>query len=427
MQYIRPFESISITESLATGQHSVYDVARKFPLFPAITDGVAHAQLKDFREPLEVSYDYAKVNVGQFGTIDPSRGIDQWHAVLPPLVREGDLGEGRTSLIEIPALSSWAGLDCPVFVKDESRNPTWSHKDRLNRCTVSAARMADAPGVVVASSGNHGASAAAYCARLHLPCIVLASSTAPTAMQSFLDSYGATVLAVPPHRRWPLLVEIVEKTGFHPVSNTTPESHTGHAYGTEGYKTIAYELYVQLGHKSPGAVVIPTGYGELAYGVWKGFVELAQFGLVDSLPKIIICEPNTHGAHFTAIANRTPAASVKPTGATDAASIAVEIGGHRAVAAVQRSNGAAVTLSDAELLEAQNILAREGIWVELSSASSVAALRKTLLPSNGQSIVCISTSSGFKNYGVGDRPLPTTDGTWNDFIRQAARMGLKLA
>ncbi|MBN9043451.1 MAG: threonine synthase [Rhizobiales bacterium 62-47] len=417
--------SVEQCPTLAIAQRSIWDHAVTFPLFPAIVNGCASDCGAQFRAPVEVDYDYARVDRSAFDQVASGQGIDQWSMLLPPLVKNKGLGEGNTALVEMPALAAWAGIDTKVLIKDESRNPTWSHKDRLNRCTASAAALSGASGIVVASSGNHGASAAAYSARVGLPCVVLASSTAPAAMQTFINAYGATVVAVPPARRWPLLREIVDRLGFHPVSNVTEASHTGHAFGTEGYKTIAYELFIELGREVPSAVLIPTGYGEIAYGVWKGFVELKQLGLTGELPRIVVCETSAYGAHARAINAGTPASTVKAVGPTDALSIAVEVGGHRAVAAALRSGGEAILVSDAEMRDAQAVLAHQGIWAELSAASSVAALRKLPSRNDGRPVVCISTSSGFKDVGVGSVPLPSCDGDWREFSRVAKTQGLR--
>ncbi len=410
----------------AIGQNSIYDGQHTFRLLPPVVNGAETDVGDKFRAPVEVAYDYTKVNTTLFDSVRSGQGIDQWSLLLPPLVRGKGLGEGNTALVEMPSLNAWTGIDAPILLKDESRNPTWSHKDRLNRCTISAAALAGAPGVVVASSGNHGASAAAYSTRLGLPCIVLASSTAPPAMQSFVHAYGAVVLAVPPARRWPLMREIVAQLGFHPVSNLTEASHTGHAFGPEGYKTVAFELFIQLGRVVPSVVLIPTGYGEIAYGVWKGFVELKQLGLTQHLPRIVVCEASAYGVHYRAIEANQPAFSLRASKTTAALSIAIEVGGHRAVAAVQRSEGQAILLSDQEMRDAQAMMAREGMWVELAAASSVAALRKLVAPL-GQStrpVVCISTSSGFKDVGVGAASLPPCDGSWSEFVCAAKEQGL---
>ncbi|MFD2356195.1 pyridoxal-phosphate dependent enzyme [Nonomuraea ferruginea] len=138
-------------------------------------------------------------------------------------------------------------------------------------------------------------------------------------MQSFVRAYGAAVFSVPVERRWPLMTEIVDRLGYHPVSNQTV-THTGHPYGPEGYKTIEYELFVQLG-RAPAAVFAPTGYAELLYGVWKGFAELRRLGVAGTAPRMFSCEPAAGGPHARAVATGAPAAIVE-VGPTDAYGIA---------------------------------------------------------------------------------------------------------
>ena len=166
-------------------------------------------------------------------------------------------------------MARWIGLDGPIWLKDESRNPTWSHKDRLNYCIVSTAVANGARGIAVASTGNHGAAAAAYAHRAGLRCVVISTPEAQRAFEHFQSALGSEFLLVPREERWPTLNRIVDETGFMPASNLT-RFHTGNAFGPEGYKTIAYEIFSQLGGRVPGTVVLPTGYGELLFGVSKG-------------------------------------------------------------------------------------------------------------------------------------------------------------
>src|SRR5690606_32536318 len=118
-------------------------------------------------------------------------------------------------------------------------------------------------------------------------CVVFASAGMPPAVDAFLHAYGAIVLPVPVETRWPLMRQVVDRFGLHPVSNLTA-THTGHAFGPEGYKSIAYEIHADLG--VPAAVFVPTGYGELLYGVWKGFAELRRLGLTDRVPRMYACQ-----------------------------------------------------------------------------------------------------------------------------------------
>ncbi|TMR24248.1 pyridoxal-phosphate dependent enzyme [Nonomuraea turkmeniaca] len=379
--------------SLATGQRSLGAPATEFPLFPPLTRGCPKTSTDEIAYPLDVVYDYARVDTRLFDQ-EPGTDIGRWAPLLPPLDAP-TLGEGGTPLVEFDG----------IYIKDESRNPTWSHKDRLNRVTVSAAVAAGAPGVVVASSGNHGASAAAYAARAGLRAIVLTSADSPPAVQAFARAYGARVVSVPTAARWPLLREVVDRLGYHPVSNQTV-THTGHPFGPEGYKTIAYEVFLQLG-AVPAAVFAPTGYAELLYGVWKGFTELRLLGLAGATPRMFSCETAAGGPHARAIATGAPAAIVE-LGHSDAYGIAGSVGGHRGVLAVRDSGGEAVLVTDDEMRQAQRDLARQGLWQELSGAAGLAGYRRLRREFDGP-VVCIGTSSGFKDVGVGAETFPVLE------------------
>lgn len=400
-------------KSLANAQQSMGDPEKRFPLFPPMLDGCPETSTEEVQYPLEIAYDYANADPTIFSQ-EPLPGLERWSPLLPPLLDGLSMGEGGTPLIAAPKLAGWAGFEDEVFIKDESQNPTWSHKDRLNLCTVSAAVASGAPGIVVASSGNHGASAAAYAARAGIPCIMLASAESPRAIISFALGYGAAVIAAPSEARWSVVRMIRDRFGYHPVSNQTA-FHTGHPFGTEGYKTIAWELYRQLGDRLPGTVFAPTGYGEMLMGVAKGFVELRDLGVVDSIPTLASCEPAARGPLAHAVRQSKPVTTVEPD-PTDAYAIGTAIGGFRGRAALDRTDGFPVLVSDDEMCEAQIEAGRSGLWQELSSASSVAGLRRAQWdgqPVRGP-VVCISTSSGFKDRSLGTHEVPLVSGEWSE-------------
>ncbi|WP_432741614.1 pyridoxal-phosphate dependent enzyme [Streptomyces sp. JH002] len=404
---------MAINGSLATVQRSLADPAISYPLWPPLTRGCPRSSTEDVSYPVEVDYAYDRAPSSLFAAPDPavaSSGLERWQPLLPPLTAPG-LGEGGTPLVE---------LEPGIFIKDESRNPTWSHKDRLNRCTVSAALGLDAPGVVVASSGNHGASAAAFAARAGLRCVVFTATDVPPAVDAFLNAYEAVVLPVPRDARWPLMRMVVDRMGLHPVSNLT-RTHTGHPFGPEGYKSIAYELYLDLG-VVPGAVCVPTGYGELLYGVWKGFTELRRLGLTERLPRMIACEPAAAAPLARAVRQGLPAAEVdvRPT---DAYSIVSSVSGYRGVVAVRDSGGQVVVLDDGQLRDARRELARAGLWTELSSAAGLAAVRA--LGIRDEPVVCVSTSSGFKDRAVGDRASEGVVPEWAAVERRLHAAGIR--
>ncbi|BCJ39565.1 hypothetical protein GCM10010168_92560 [Actinoplanes ianthinogenes] len=387
--------------SLATGQRSLGDPDVRYPLWPPLTGGCPRTSTAETDYPVEVDYDYDRVPPGLFGPATRT-GLDRWAPLLPPLPAPG-LGEGGTPLIE---------LEPGVFVKDESRNPTWSHKDRLNRCTVSAAAGVGAPGIVVASSGNHGLSASAFAARAGLRSVIVTGPTAP----AFLQTYGAVVVPVPWEARRPVMRRIVERFGLHPVSSLTA-THTGHPFGPEGYKTVSYEIHAEIG--TPAAVFVPTGYAELLFGVAKGFAELRRLGVTDRVPRMFACEPAAAAPLTRALRYGLPAATVD-VGPTEAYSIISQVSGYRGVVAVRESGGAALALDDARLRAAHAELARAGIWAELSSAAGLAGLR-SVQPVDGP-VVCIATSSGLKNWTAGG--LETVSPQWPHVERLLTDAGL---
>ena len=407
--------------SSAISQRSVRDAAITYPLWPPLTAGCPRTSTEEIQYPLEIAYDLAGLDVSLFN--DPvTPGLGRWAPLLPPLAPGLDLGAGGTPLVPTSVLARFAGLDGELYLKDESRNPTWSHKDRLNLCTVSAAALVGAPGVVVASSGNHGASAAAHAAAAGLPCVAVATAGGPANALRFLGAYGAVVIPVARHARWGVLREIIDRLGFHPVSNQTT-THTGHPFGPEGYKTIAFELFLQLGRRTPSLVFVPTGYGEALYGIWKGFQELRCLGLASSVPRMVACEPAARAPLGKALRDGVDAAHVRDT-PTDAFSIGCTTSGYRGVVAVGDSGGFAVQVTDQEMYEAMAAQSRAGFWHELSSAAALAGLRQLVNAGNEIEgpVVLVSTSSGFKNSSERHQaPLPA-DPSWES-VRHHLRAG----
>jgi len=356
--------------------------------------------------PLEIDYDYGAVDKSIFAQA-PLPGLERWAALLPPLA-DISLGEGGTPLLPSTYAARLAGFDGDLLLKDESRNPTGSHKDRLNFCAVSAALLSGARGIVVASSGNHAAAAAAYSARAGLPCIAVVGPSTKPAFREMFAAFGAEVVVVPLHERWALTNRLVRETGFIPVSNLT-RYHTSSAFGPEGYKTIAYELYLQLGCRAPGSVIIPTAYGELLFGVAKGFWEMTRLGLIAKSPTIMSAEP-PGGPLARSFALGLPAMEVE-VGATVAASIASPVSGYRGIRALHMSGGRALTFHENTLLAVHEGLSRSGFWQEASGVAGLSALKEAIADGErfNEPIVVILTSGGFKDLVADPEQMPLSD------------------
>jgi threonine synthase len=405
--------------SLAVGQRSLGNPNLRYPLFPPLLDGCPATSNTKIQYPLAIAYDSTRVQVDFFSRL-PLPGLGRWQEMLPPLATALSMGEGGTPLVAMAGLNNWLGCEGDLYIKDESRNPTGSHKDRLNLCTVSAAVFSEAPGVTVASSGNHGAAAAAYASRAGLPCVLFITEATDGHILRMVMAYGAAVVPLPRPMRRPIMRELVEKAGFHPVSNIT-ETHTGHPFGPEGYKTIAFEIFQQLGGRVPAAVFVPTAYAELLYGIWLGFRELRDIGRAGSAPHLYACEPAAGAPLREALRKNIPVALVeeKPTAAY---SIVVAANSYRGVLAIQESEGEALALSDEEMLSAQAALARQGLWAELSGAAGLAGFKQAVdmdMRFDGP-VVCLMTSTGFKDQGSTPPKLPAVPPTFEG-VRQMLR------
>lgn len=381
------------SKSFARAQRSLGPGAPSFDLSPPLVSGCPETSTEKIQYPLEIDYAYDELTGYDFG-FDKAAGMECWAALLPPLDSKACLGAGGTPLIDVSAIAPTRLRDRRVYLKDESRNPTWSHKDRLNTCTVSAALAVNAETIIVASSGNHGVSAAAHAARAGLNCIVVTMPEVSQAFKEMILAYGAFPVYVPSEGRWPLMKALLQIPGTHAVSNLTPV-HTGHPWGPEGYKTIAFELCGQLG-AVPAAVVVPTGYGEMLFGIHKGFRELRRLGVTDRLPRMIAVEPSARGPLYHAMAAGTDAAQVAAN-PTRQSSTACTVNGYRGVVALRESGGHAILVSDESADAAQRALSRQGLWQELSPCAAFAALSELDIAESQGAVVVIGCSTGLKD------------------------------
>lgn len=186
------------------------------------------------------------------------------------------LGAGNTPLLPAPAL----GLG-DAWIKDESRNPTWSFNDRLASVAVTMARCFGAKVIASSSSGNAGAAAAAYAAKASIPCIVFTFEGAAGPLVTQMRAYGAMVVMVEDKAdRWRLQSTGVRELGWYPTSPFFGPVVGSNPFGIEGCKTIAFEVAEAFGWQAPDWCVLPVCYGDALYGMWKGFEELKALGWI---------------------------------------------------------------------------------------------------------------------------------------------------
>ena len=305
------------------------------------------------------------------------------------------LEEGWTPLVESPRAAATANVD--VLVKNETVNPTWSFKDRLNSVILSNVAAEGRSKVATSSTGNHGASTAAYASVAGIEeTIVLLHPDAEPPGRLQVRSYGATAVVTVADARTGLLGALFER-GWYPTTNT-PDMPAGHPYGYEGYKTIAFEIAEQLS-SVPDAVSVPTGSGDGFYGVWKGFVELRDLGVIDDVPRMIAVQPDTMAPLVEAIETGSTDVDVSSEAPPLTTSTATDSVCDHAIEAVDASNGDAIAVTRDEIVEALETTARDGVLLEPASALAPAGVAPAVaqgVVDEGDTVVCVGTGAGVK-------------------------------
>jgi threonine synthase len=328
------------------------------------------------------------------------RGLWDFRALLPLADRTipVSIGEGNTPLVSIPVDGG------ALYLKDESRNPTWSHKDRAMTVAVTVAKAIGHRTVVGASTGNAGASLAAYAARAGMHCVMFTGTDVPRTMQTFMAAYGALLCLLEGGANRRAMAALgIERYGWFPGTNVTDPPVGSNPYGVEGYTTIAYEIVRDLG-AAPAAVVVPTSYGDNLTGIWRGFNRMHDAGVIDHLPRMIAAEPANSAPYGHALAHGGPSqVQAKP-------SAAFSIGGgtasRQAWQTLRHSSGDATAVAEADILPAQTRLAREtGLYLEAASVVGVEVARAVAREAAGP-VVVIGTSSGLKDPATTATALP---------------------
>jgi threonine synthase len=307
------------------------------------------------------------------------------------------LEEGGTSLLRSNHIANELGLD-RVYIKNEGQNPTGSFKDRGMTVATTRAVQSGAKLLICASTGNTSASLAAYAARAGIGAAVLvpAGKVAASKLVQAI-AYGAKMIRVEGgfDRVLSLTIEVIsEFSGLYLMNSINP-------YRVEGQKTVAFEIYQQLGFVVPDYIVLPVGNAGNISAVWKGFKELKSWGIIDRLPILIGVQAS--GAAPIADMYAKGLDLVSPVSEPETIASAIRIGNpvswKKALKAIKESKGMALSVTDEEIIQAKKELAsKEGLFVESASATPIAALK---LLKNGikkdSLIVCIATGHGLKD------------------------------
>lgn len=315
---------------------------------------------------------------------------------------------GRTPLIAAARLGESLGLG-NLYLKDETRNPSASTKDRATAVTLRRARDVGAETVSVASTGNAGSSLACLAAALDMRAVVFVPESAPIAKLTQALSFGATVLAVRGSYddAFDLCLRASEELGWFNRS-------TGYnPFTREGKKTCAYEIWEDLDRRVPDRILVPSGDGNLLSGMWKGWRDLNAVGLIDKLPKIDCVQSESSAAICQTVRRVREQGDADPdwftlvvddvnaTTVADSISVDRPRDGLAAVKAVIQSGGEAVTIPDEDILAAIPEIARAtGVFAEPAAAAPWAAVKQLLRDKKiaaNELLVCVVSGSGLKD------------------------------
>ncbi|MDD5467556.1 MAG: pyridoxal-phosphate dependent enzyme [Anaerolineales bacterium] len=368
---------------------------------------------------LDVLLDYERVRAAITPQdIFSAREASLWRYL--PLIPVSDPGcegtplraAGWTPIFDLASLGEELGLQA-FWLKDESRNPTASFKDRASAVVIGRAREINAVVVVTASTGNAGAALAGMAAAAHHRAVIFAPRTAPPAKVAQLLVYGAQVFLVDGNydQAFDLSVLAAQEFGWY-CRNTGLNPFTA-----EGKKTAAFEIWEWWAH-SPYtqkdmdslSVFVSVGDGNIISGIHKGFKDLVNLGWIDSAPRLYGVQAEGSAAIANAF-NAGNEAILPVSASTLADSISVDLprDGVRAVRAARETGGAYLTVSDAQILAAIARLGKVGVFAEPAGATAFAGLAKAVeigaIPLD-QPVIVINTGSGLKDVKAAMQTVP---------------------
>jgi len=303
------------------------------------------------------------------------------------------MGEGWTPLTCL----SWEGS--PVTAKLEFMMPTGSFKDRGMTVMITYLAGCGLTRVLEDSSGNAGASLAAYAAAAGIQARILVPETASYPKIVQMAATGADVVTIPGSR------QDVADTALAMSAEIFYASHNWQAFFAEGTKTLAFELWEQLGFRAPDNVVVPLGYGANVLGCAHGFGELLRTGEISRMPRIFgvqaaLCAPY-YAAYVAGVDHLVPT-EIRPTIAEGIAS-SKPTRVREVLDAVRTSGGRIVAVGEEEIVNALRGLAQRGLYVEPTSAAAGAGLTRLIADGairRDDTTVLVLTGSGLKS---GDR------------------------
>ena len=360
---------------------------------------------------LEVKYDYDALAQDGRLTLPELPGLWKYLPLLPLQQEENivSLGEGGTPLLRCQRMADIYGAQIEWYIKAEHLNPSGSFKDRPSSVGVSAAKEAGAEKVVIASSGNAAAATAAYSARAGMECVVFVPESTDPGKVIQAASYGATVIPVTGNysHSYDMADLCAKRFGWPNITSTFLNPYT-----VEADKTVAYEIFEQLGGRFPDVVIIPIASGPLMIGAYKGFYELRHLGRVPAqqpLPAMVgvqseQCMPITRAyLNGDAQVHCWDGTISTIAGGISDPLVGYENDGTLTLQTARASGGMMLCLTEGEIWQAtQMVETKVGYYCEPTSATAIGAVSKLWnegFLKKGATVVSVLTGHGFKYTG----------------------------
>jgi threonine synthase len=287
-------------------------------------------------------------------------------------------------------------LSFNLFLKDDAQNPTFSFKDRASAVVSAYALEKGYETIVAASTGNAGSSLAGICASQKQKAIIMVPEAAPVAKLTQILMYGATIVPVKGtyDDAFDLSIKATEEFGWY-NRNTAFNPFT-----IEGKKTVSYEIFEQMNFQVPDRIFVPTGDGVIISGIYKGFEDLLELGLIDKMPVIVMVQ--SEGSDNLVRNLNSSEFIIKPsTTLADSISVDIPRNFYMAQQFIQKYQGEYLTVSDHEIVQASGILAKNsGIFAEPAAATAFAGMlsyaKNNRLKEHSNNLVLL-TGSGLKD------------------------------
>ncbi|MGC8740323.1 MAG: pyridoxal-phosphate dependent enzyme [Candidatus Sumerlaeaceae bacterium] len=327
------------------------------------------------------------------------RFADFWHLEVD--CAHCTLGEGHTPLIKAPAsVKAYTGLD-RLFLKNETANPTWSFKDRGTVACCALARQLGEHYLATVSTGNMGQSVAAYAARCGLQAVIIVPATAAPEKLLSAALYGAKILRVKTPDLGLLkrhLAALARALKLRITSGANP-------IRVEGYKFASFELLEQLEGMIPDFVAVATSAAGHIRGLHKGWRELEQAGIIETLPRMILIQAAANAPLADAILAdlSDPIPYPPPQTLASALTNNAPPGGTDVLELAKRYQWLAEVVTEDEIREGWQIALRAGLWLEPSSALVLPALRnlaRRRVLSRDAPVVAMLTGAGPKDTNI---------------------------